>query len=59
MHINSDMCRLCGKSVEGVIHLVSGCQVLAGNEYLDRHNNNALNVLKTTWVMEKRLLEKS
>ena len=47
MHIDLDKCRLCGKCVEGVMHLASGCQMLAGNEYLKRHNN-ALNVLMTT-----------
>ena len=46
MHIDSDKCRLCEKCVEGVMHLVSECQMHAGNEYLKKHKN-ALKVLMT------------
>ena len=57
MHIDSDQCRLCEKCVEGVMHLAPWFQMLAGNEYLNRHIN-ALQVLMTTWAVEKRLLKK-
>ena len=36
MHIDSGRCWLCGKRVEGVMHLASGCQMQAGNAYLKR-----------------------
>ena len=50
-----DMCRLCGKSKEGVIHLLSGCTVLAGTEYVSRHND-ALKILTVAWAKERGLL---
>jgi len=31
-------CRLCHKYDETIDHIVSGCEVLAKNEYLERHN---------------------
>mgnify|MGYP001792300321 CR=1 FL=1 len=33
-----DKCRLCGKYIENVQHLLAGCEKLAGDEYLKRHN---------------------
>ena len=56
MHIDSDKRQLCWKCVEAVMHLASVCQMLVSNEYLKR-NNNLLNVLITTWAVEKRLLK--
>ena len=38
------MCRLCKERVETVEHLVSGCTVLAGKEYKERHDNVARNI---------------
>ena len=32
------MCRLCGSYQETVHHIVAGCKMLAGREYLQRHN---------------------
>ena len=37
--IVEDQCRLCGKFSESLDHLLSGCEKLAGSEYLKRHNN--------------------
>jgi hypothetical protein len=34
----SEKCRLCGEYNETVHHLVAGCKVLAGKDYLRRHN---------------------
>ena len=48
-------CRLCGKYTETVQHLLSGCEMLAGTEYLRRHNN-ALMVLAVSWAIKKGLL---
>ena len=31
-------CRFCSKSTETIDHLISGCTILAPNEYTDRHN---------------------
>ena len=53
--VESDKCRLCGKFVEGVMHLVSGCTYLAPREYLTRHNN-VLKVLMTAWCKEQELM---
>ena len=50
------MCLLCGKCA-GVMQLASGCQLLAGNECLKKHNN-VLMFLTTTWVGKKELLKK-
>jgi len=51
----TDKCRLCGEFVEGVLHLVSGCKVLAAREYLNRHNN-VLKILMTAWCKEHDLM---
>ena len=33
-----DKCRLCGKYLENVQHILAGCEKLAGIEYIKRHN---------------------
>ena len=33
-----DKCRVCGKFVENVQHILAGCEMLAGDQYLKRHN---------------------
>ena len=38
------LCRLCGKAVESLEHVLAGCLALAQNKYLARHNA-ALKVL--------------
>jgi hypothetical protein len=53
--IDSDRCRLCGECAEGVMHLASGCKVMAGREYLSRHNN-VLKILMTAWCKENGLM---
>ena len=40
----SPLCRLCNEKIETVEHIVSGCKVLAGNEYKQRHDNVAKNI---------------
>ena len=35
---NDVKCRLCGEQIETVNHIVSGCKMLAANQYLHRHN---------------------
>ena len=44
-------CILCGQHDETVQHLLAGCEMLAGAEYLSRHN--ALMVLAVNWAIEK------
>ena len=36
------MCHVCGKEVESVDHLASGCTGLAGKEYRRRHDRMEL-----------------
>ena len=35
----SEKCRLRGSCVKGVMHLVYGCEMLACEDYFNRHNN--------------------
>ena len=37
----SPLCRLCNERVETIEHIVAGCKVLAGKEYMERHNKVA------------------
>ena len=57
IHINSNKCRRCGKCVDGIMHLVSVCKMLAGNYYLKKPDKD-LKVHMTTQAAEKELLEK-
>ena len=41
----SKKCRLFGKHVENVLHVVSGCSMLAQKEYKRRHDKVCLNIL--------------
>ena len=34
-------CRLCGQKAENIQHILSGCVKLAGNDYLNRHDQVA------------------
>ncbi|KAL1446706.1 hypothetical protein WDU94_005608 [Cyamophila willieti] len=39
--MGSDQCRRCGETRETIEHIISGCKVLAGNEYVERHDTAA------------------
>ena len=41
----SNKCRLCGTHVENVLHIVSGCSMLAQKQYKRRHHKVCLNIL--------------
>jgi len=56
IEVDTDMCRLCSKFKESVDHLLAGCEKIAGNEYVKRHNN-ALMVMAVEWGKEKGLIE--
>ena len=58
IEIKSEKCRLCSDKRETVHLLLAGCKVLAGNEYVRRHNN-ALMVFAVEWEKEAGLLEES
>ena len=47
----SPLCRLCKGKVESVIHIVSSCSVLAGNQYRKRHDKLGK---KVHWVLCKK-----
>ena len=47
----SNKCRLCGRHVENVLHLVSGCSMLAQKEYKRRHDKMCLNI---HWALCKK-----
>ena len=38
---HKDRCRMCHSQPETIKHIVSGCQTLAANQYLNRHNQIA------------------
>ena len=38
---STDRCRMCHTQVETVEHIISGCQTLAADKYLNRHNQVA------------------
>ena len=56
LQVESAKCRLCGKFDETVNHLLAGCTVLAGKEYLRRHNN-ALMILAVEWAKKEKILK--
>ena len=37
----TDRCRMCHTQAETVEHIISGCQTLAADQYLNRHNQVA------------------
>ena len=51
-------CKLCNSQDESLQHLLSGCKVLAGSEYLTRHNQ-ALMVFAVECVKHKGLIPES
>ena len=38
---STDRCRMCHTQAETVKHIISGCQTLAADKYLNRHNQVA------------------
>ena len=59
IEIESEKYRLCSDKGETVHHLLAGCKVLAGNEYVRRHNNALMMVFAVEWRKEAGLLEES
>ena len=55
LNVTTENCRLCDAHKETVMHILSGCKVLAGSDYLKRHNN-ALMVLIVEWAKQESLL---
>ena len=47
----SNKCRLCETHVENVLHIVSGCSILAQKEYKRRHDKVCLNI---HWALCKK-----
>ena len=58
IHVLSENCRLSNAQKEKVIHLLWGCKVLAGVEYMKKHNN-ALVILIVEWAKQEGLLRKN
>lgn len=56
LNVESVLCRLCGQYDETVQHLLAGCTVLAGTEYVRRHNS-ALMVLAVQWGKQHGIIE--
>ena len=53
-----ERCRLCGKELESVSHILAGCSALAQTKYLERHNH-ALNILFFEVLRSLNLTDKS
>ena len=47
----SNKCRLCGIHAENVLHIVSGCSMLAQKDYKRRHDKVCLNI---DWALSKK-----
>ena len=56
LKVESVLCRLCGPYDETVQHLLAGCTVIVGTEYVRRHNN-ALIVLAAQWGLQHGIIE--
>ena len=56
LEVESDVCRLCRSERETVQHILSGCKVLANQEYLKRHNRT-LSVFAVEWCKYKGVIE--
>ena len=53
-----ESCRLCGEQRETVQHLLSGCKIIAGTEYVRRHDN-ALKILAVEWGKKEGLISEN
>ena len=47
----SEKCRICGKQMETIVHLVAGCEVLAKEGYKRRHDRVGL---KVYWEVRRK-----
>ena len=56
--VDTDLGRLCGELPEGVMHITSGCKMLATREYMARHNN-LLKILMVAWGKKNELMERN
>ena len=56
LNAGDDKCRLCKLYRETVQHVLSGCKMLAQQEYLSRHNA-ALSVIITEWCKKEGLMD--
>ena len=55
--VDTDLCKLWGEVPEGVMHITSGCKMLASRKYMTRHNN-LLKILMVAWCKENKLMER-
>ena len=55
--VDTDLSRLCGEVPDGVMHITSGCRMLASREYMTR-DNNLLKILIVAWCKENELMER-
>ena len=54
----NNQCRVCKEQQERVEHILAGCQMLASNECLARHNR-VLMMMAVAWAKEKNLLDQN
>ena len=52
LNIESDKCRVCGEKKETVMHILSGCRVLARKQFTERHDKGP-KILAKKWEEEK------
>ena len=57
LRIETGVCRLCGVQVDGVLHPVAGCKVLAGCKHITRQNGNGRQA-NDSMVQEQGLIAK-
>ena len=58
LNVTTENCRPCDAYKETVMHILSGCKLQAGSDYLKWHNN-ALMVLIVEWAKQESLLSSS
>ena len=51
---STDRCRMCHTLAETVEHIISGCQALAADKYLNRHNQVAAQLHLDICVMHQQ-----
>ena len=55
--MDTDLCKLCGKVPGGVMHITSGCKMLASKKYMTWYNN-LLKILMVASCKENELMER-